>query len=83
MTTKQTILSNLGYTELVYGRINKKLHLSLSKTQIEVLIVRCIQDTAEQFFVKQGKNFYITNTKSQLRITINSSSGRVITVDPL
>ena len=33
---KQEILENICYTELVYGRINKKLNINLSKKQIEV-----------------------------------------------
>ena len=32
---KKDILANLCYTELVYGRINKKLKLDLSKEEIK------------------------------------------------
>lgn len=35
---KYKILENLCYTELVYGRINKKLKSELSKDQIENII---------------------------------------------
>ena len=35
---KKEILDKLCYTELVYGRINKKLKIELSKDKIEELI---------------------------------------------
>ena len=34
---KSEILKNICYTELVYGRINKKLNIELSKEKIEEL----------------------------------------------
>ena len=34
---KTEILRNICYTELVYGRINKKLNIKLSKEQIEAI----------------------------------------------
>ncbi len=59
---KREILKNICYTELVYGRINKKLNVRFSKKQI-------------------GKNFYISNAENNIKITINSNTFRVITVD--
>jgi len=78
---KQTILRNICYTELVYDRINKKLNTMLPKHEIEALIVGLIDQTEVKHFQKTGKNFYISNTQQNIRITINSNTFRVITVD--
>lgn len=80
---KQQILEKLCYTELVYGRINKKLKSSFSKKEIEVFLFNIIKETDIQFFTKTGKNFYISNLENKIRITINSNTFRVITVDRL
>jgi hypothetical protein len=79
--SKNEILHNICYTQLVYERINKKLNTKLSKEQIEKLIFKIIKETNENYFEKMGKNYYITNTKNNIRITINSNNFRVITVD--
>ena len=60
---KKVILDKLCYTELVYGRINKKLKIDLSKDKIEELITTVILETDENKFIKTGKNIYITNEK--------------------
>jgi len=78
---KQVILDNICYTELVYERINKKLNIKFSKKQIEVHIFKILKETDENFFTKVGKNFYILNTENNIRVTINSNTFRVITVD--
>ncbi len=78
---KQKIIGNICYTELVYERINKKLNVKLSKKQIEKFIFKTLKETDEFFFKKKGKNFYVTNTKNNVIITINSNTFRVITVD--
>ena len=78
---KREILKNICYTELVYGRINKKLNVRFSKNQIEKNLYKIINETEEKFFSKIGKNFYITNTENDIKITINSNTFRVITVD--
>ena len=78
---KQKILENICYTELVYERINKKLHTTLSKKQIEEYLLHILTDTDDKFFTKTGKNFYVINTEHNIRITINSNTFRVITVD--
>ncbi len=80
---KQEILENICYTELVYGRVNKKLNVTFSKQQIEVYIFKILKETDEIFFTKTGKNFYIINTKNNIRITINSNTFRLITVDKI
>ena len=61
---KVAIVAKIGYTELVYARINKKLNIALSKKEIEKLILSLIMETAENQFEKIGKNIYITNHKS-------------------
>ncbi|HQB64350.1 MAG TPA: DUF3781 domain-containing protein [Fibrobacteraceae bacterium] len=78
---KTTILERICYTELVYGRINKKLNLNLSKAEIEKMIFEMIQKTDDSFFQKIGKNIYITNEKKNAVLTINSYTYRIITAD--
>ena len=80
---KIEILENICYTELVYGRINKKLNIKFSKEQIEEFIFKIIQETEEKFFSKIGKNFYVTSKEKNIKITINSNTFRVITVDSI
>lgn len=80
---KNEILDRICYTELVYGRINKKLNISLSKTEIENMIVEIIKETDEAEFQKSGKNIYITNRKRNVVLTINSYTKRIITADRL
>ena len=80
---KSEILKNICYTELVYGRINKKLDIEFSKEQIEKFIYKTLKETGERFFSKIGKNFYITNKENNIKITINSNTFRVITVDSI
>lgn len=78
---KNKILINICYTELVYGRINKKLKSNLSKVEIEKSISEIIKETPINNFEKIGKNYYISNTEANIKITINSYTHRVITVD--
>ncbi|NVK52451.1 MAG: DUF3781 domain-containing protein [Flavobacteriaceae bacterium] len=80
---KETIITNICYTTLVYDRINKKLATNLSKLEIEALILKVLTETHKSFFLKKGKNFYVSNTLHKIRITINSNTYRVITVDHL
>lgn len=80
---KKEILNNICYTELVYGRINKKLNTNFSKKEIENLIIKIIEKTEEKFISKTGKNFYIVNLENNIKITINSNTFRVITVDKI
>ena len=80
---KQTILDRLCYTELVYGRINKKLKLDFSKDRIEELVTTVILETDENKFTKTGKNIYITNEKRKIILTINSYTNRIITASKL
>ncbi len=78
---KQEILENICYTELVYERINKKLNIKFSKKQIEEYIFNILKETDEIFFSGIGKNIYVLNTENNIRITINSNTFRLITVD--
>ena len=80
-TIKHKILHNICYTELVYNRINKKLNTEFSKEQIEKLIFKIINETEESSFSKIGKNYYISNVKHNIKITINSNNFRIITVN--
>jgi predicted nucleic acid-binding protein len=78
---KSEILNNICYTELVYSRINKKLKTHFSRTEIEELLYKIIKETKEFNFERVGKNIYVTNHENQIRITINSNTFRIITVD--
>jgi uncharacterized protein DUF3781 len=80
---KQIILENICYTELVYQRINKKLDVKFSKEQIEEYILKILKESDISFFTKSGKNFYVVNTENNIRITINSNTFRIITVDKI
>ena len=80
---KTEILKKLCYTELVYERINKKLNKKRSKEEIEKMIIEIIKETNELQFQKAGKNIYVTNPERNIRITINSNTFRIMTVDDL
>ena len=80
---KSEILDKICYTELVYGRINKKLNLELSKEGIEEMISTIILETDEHDFQKTGKNIYVSNSARNVRLTINSYTHRIITADKL
>ncbi|CAL2076790.1 DUF3781 domain-containing protein [Tenacibaculum dicentrarchi] len=82
-TIKHKILKNHCYTELVYQRINKKLGIAFSKFEIETLIQKVLEDTALDDYEKIGKNFYITNKKHNITITVNTSTFRIITVNQI
>jgi uncharacterized protein DUF3781 len=78
---KTEILNNICYTELVYGRINKKLNIKISKPEIEKMLFEIIKETQEIFFQRIGKNIYVENAENNIKITINSNTYRIITVD--
>ena len=80
---KDEIQSNLCYTPLVYSRVNKKLKTSMSNSEIEILIADLVSETASVDFVKRGKNIYISNRQRGIRLTVNSYTNRLITVDKL
>lgn len=80
---KKEILEKICYTELVYGRINKKLNIQFSKKKIETFISKILNETEESFFSKNGKNYYIVNTENNIKITINSNTFRIITAGKL
>jgi hypothetical protein len=82
-SNKMQILNKICYTELVYERINKKLNRKFSKDEIEKMIFDILNETNDLFFQKTGKNIYVTNHERNIRITINSSTYRIITADGL
>lgn len=81
MNFKTAILANICYTALVYGRINKKLNSRFSEHEIEAMLYKLIAETPETDFQKTGKNIYITAPDKGMKVTINSNTYRVITVD--
>lgn len=80
---KNIIIQKHCYTKLVYQRINKKLKTSFTNKESEALIKKILQETAIENYLKKGKNFYISNKEYGIRITINSNTFRIITVDKL
>jgi hypothetical protein len=80
---KTEILNRLCYTKLVYGRINKKLNGKFSKSEIEKMLFDTVKETQDCFFQRTGKNIYVTSCEKNIRITINSNTYRIITVDKL
>ena len=80
---KDQIIKNHCYTTLVYERINKKLKTNFSNDESEVLIKKVLEETILKNYIKKGKNFYISNNEYNIRITINSNTFRVITVDEI
>ena len=83
ITNKKEIIERHCYTELVYQRINKKLGVSFSKQESENLIKKVLIETVVAQFEKIGKNFYISNAQHNIKITVNSNTFRIITVDRL
>ena len=80
---KSEIADKICYTDLVYERINKKLNIQFTKSEIEKMISEIIEGTEQSMFLKKGKNIYITNTNKNVRLTINSYTNRIITADNL
>ena len=80
---KTEILKRICYTELVYERINKKLHAKFSKLAIEEMLYGIIKETQEGFFQRIGKNIYIANHEKNMKITVNSNTCRIITIDKI
>ena len=78
---KEEILQKHCYTELVYQRINKKLNTSFTKSEIETLICKVLTETTVDNFERKGKNFYIYNKEHNIKVTVNSNTFRIITVD--
>ena len=80
---KQMIIKNLCYTQLVYSRVNKKLRTNLQNEEIELFIDKILKKSDEKFYTKTGKNYYVTNTENNIRLTINSNTFRLITVNKI
>ncbi|WP_166384229.1 DUF3781 domain-containing protein [Polaribacter sp. 11A2H] len=80
---KNEILEKHCYTELVYQRINKKLKTAFSKDETEKLIRNILEETTVENYLKKGKNFYVSSKEHNIRITVNSNTFRIITVDKI
>lgn len=81
--SKQDIINMHCYTDLVYSRIRKKLSINSSDSEIETLILNCLKSTPEDNYIEEGKNIYVYNHRNNIRITVNSNTCRIITVDKL
>ncbi|WP_163323830.1 DUF3781 domain-containing protein [Draconibacterium mangrovi] len=80
---KNEIAEKICYTDLVYGRINKKLNIELPNDKIEEMVCSIINETEETNLQLKGKNIYITNKTRKVRLTINKNTFRIITADRL
>lgn len=80
---KAGILKKICYSTLVYERINKKLKIHFSAEEIEKMILETLTETPESQFIKTGKNIYVSNYEKNMRITVNSNTYRLITVDKI
>ena len=80
---KKDILKKICYTELVYGRINKKLKTELSKEKVEEMVIAILNETEEANYRKIGKNIYVENIERNIQLTINSYTNRLITANIL
>lgn len=80
--SRKTILGQICYTDLVYGRINKKLKTNMSNDEIEKLVYSVVECESNPIN-KIGKNYYIEDTKTKVRVTVNSHTYRVITADKI
>ncbi|MQS52641.1 DUF3781 domain-containing protein [Companilactobacillus mishanensis] len=76
----EEIAGNICYTELVYGRVNKKLKVDLSSNEIEEMVMEILKDH-QSIIEKIGKNFYISNLEKHVRLTVNSYNYRLITAN--
>jgi hypothetical protein len=82
MTIRQKILKHLCYTDLVYGRINKKLKTTMARDEIEKFISDLVACEDNQI-QKIGKNYDVRDQKNGVSVTINRNTFRVITADRL
>jgi hypothetical protein len=80
---KKEILDKICYSDLIYERINKKLNKQFTKVEIENMILETLKETNESQYQKTGKNIYLTNNERNIRITVNSNTYRIITVDTI
>lgn len=74
------IASNIGYTQLVYDRFNKKLKTNYTSSQIEEL-VQIILLAADTEITHLGKNYYVWQPARKIQLTINVNNYRLITAD--
>ena len=55
----------------------------VSEKLIEDLMLKILKETKLNNFTKIGKNFYVCNKEYNIKITINSNTFRIITVDKI
>ena len=70
------------YTNLVYQRVNKKLKVELSRSEIKKLVQNILIDD-QTTVEKWGKNYYVSGLAYSTQLTINSFNFRLITADRL
>lgn len=62
-------------------------HLTLSKDFIKnkghLTKVEPLKETEKMFYSKIGKNYYVLNIDNNIKLTINSNTFRIITVDKI
>ncbi|GEO70774.1 DUF3781 domain-containing protein [Levilactobacillus acidifarinae] len=77
-----SIKNQVCYTDLVYQRVNKKLKVDFSRSEIEKLVQDILSDD-QTTVEKQGKNYYVSGLAYSTRLTINSFNFRLIAADRL
>jgi len=75
---RQEFLDNICYTDLVFGRVNKKLKTNYSIDEIKDLVNQIVSDP-ETTINKQGKNYYLQN--KSIELVVNSFNFRLITTN--
>ncbi|MEG2294195.1 MAG: DUF3781 domain-containing protein [Carnobacterium sp.] len=79
---KNTIIEKVCYTDLVFERVNKKFSKTMTQNEIKFLVLAILNDNRSQF-EKIGKNYYVSNMPKGIKLVINSSTYRLITVDKI
>jgi len=77
---RQEFLDNICYTDLVFGRVNKKLKTNYSIDEIKDLVNQIVSDP-ETTINKQGKNYYLQN--KSIELVVNSFNFRLITTNKI
>ncbi|CAM3117684.1 DUF3781 domain-containing protein [Lactiplantibacillus plajomi] len=72
-----TLQAQVGYTPLVFARVNKKLGLNRDEAGVKALVSGVLARADE--INRHGKNYYVLSHQDQVELTINASNYRLIT----
>ncbi|AVK63771.1 hypothetical protein C5Z26_06470 [Lactobacillus sp. CBA3606] len=68
------------YPDLVFTRVNAKLGTHLSRQEGKQLVTTILTDTNSQS-EQRGTNYYVINFRFNVRLTVDASDFRLITMD--